>query len=113
MHENAHLVGLDNQCDKLLNTTNSQNFISQFHLLEPALAAKEDQMDNAEYNANKYLHQLPEDFIIADLAKLKPIHRDNSLNFILHLDVQRYNSLLAIVKSELGALKRAILGLQV
>lgn len=50
---------------------------------------------------------------MADLAKLKPIHRDNSLNFILHLDVQRYNSLLHLVKSELGALKRAILGLQV
>lgn len=48
MHENAHLVGLDSNCDKILNYSNSQNFIAQFHLLEPTLAGGHDQMETAE-----------------------------------------------------------------
>lgn len=68
-------------------------------------------MSNVEYSCNKYIQQLPEDFVIADLNKLKPIHRDNSLNFTLHLDVQRYNNLLNIIKTELNLVKKSILGL--
>lgn len=42
---------------------------------------------------------------------MKPLSKVNSLNLILHNDIHRYNKLMRVIKAELTAVKKAILGL--
>jgi len=59
------------------------------------------------------LNQLPQQFNIEDVNRLKPVVRENSMNTVITQDVLRYNRLIERIYSTVNKLKRAINGLEI
>lgn len=59
------------------------------------------------------LNELPKEFSVEDVVRLKPVMRENSLNTVITQDVLRYNRLIVKIYSTVNNLKRAINGLEV
>jgi len=59
------------------------------------------------------LNQLPPQFNIEDVNRLKPVVRENSMNTVITQDVLRYNRLIERIYSTVNKLKRAINGLEI
>jgi len=88
-------------------------FNQSLHSISPQATQEwsaKNELNEWDSTLNNLLNELPEAFILEEVARLKPITRENSLNVILNQDAQRYNTQLAIIRHGLSSLRQAIRG---